>query len=230
MKIDSLTLAAVAAELRRRATGPLGWVVVPRREQVVIALPRGGFCVSIAAADPRAHLVDQVPPSPRPEPSIQTHLDSLLRGGELLEAATVRFDRVLCLEIANLDRIGEPRRYRVMIELMGKHSAFTVVDEQGLILATLKPVSRAVNRHRELLPRVPYVPPPGDLEDPLALTAESFAAAWPALTAAPSLKAGWRATWYGLSDELWDYLCRVAGLSPEPEPAEATRERLWAAW
>ncbi len=231
--MDSLTLAAVAAELRRRAVGTrLGRVFVPQPEQLAIGLATGGLFVSIRAADARVHTVAQLPAAPRAESGLQAHLDGLLGGGELHAVAALRFDRVLELTVDNLTRVGEPVRYRVVIELMGKHSACTVVGDDGLIVATLKPVTRAVNRHRELLPKVPYVSPPdGGRTDPLTLDRAAFERAWPQLCAAPSLRDGWRRLWFGLSDELWQHLCHTAGCADAPSAADADAcARLWAAW
>lgn len=230
--MDSLTLAAVAAELRRQASGRLGPVVVPRREQMAVGLPAGAVLISIVPADPRVHLVPELPPGPRTAPGIQSHLDSLLSGGRIVAARVVDFDRILRLGIDSLDRVGTPRRYELVIELMGKHSACLVLED-GRIVATLKTVTRQLNRHRELLPGLDYVPPPaGGRSDPLRLTRAAFGAAWPELVAAPSLKAGWRGRWHGLSAPLWAHLCRTAGLDPETagDPGPAARDGLWRAW
>ncbi len=206
--MDSLSLTALADDLSRRLVGRrLGAVVVPRREQVAIGVPDGALFISIAAADARVHLIDRLPPDPQPEPSIQTHLDSILRAAEVRSVRAVDFDRVLRLEVTGLDRVGNSHDYSLIIELMGKHSAFIVLDGEGLIVATLKTVTRSVNRHRELLARLPYVPPPGgDRLDPLTLTAEQWQSLWPELAAYPSLRDVWRAKLFGLSNELWDWL------------------------
>lgn len=235
MTFDSLMLAAIAAELRAAALGRrLGGVVVTSRDSLFLELPRGALFVSTSARDARAHLVDQFPSAASSPPSIQGHFDTLLRGAELLEARTIDFDRVLELSVRLTDRVGRTAVRRVVIEVMGKHSTCCVVDAEGRIEAVLKPVTHQVNRHRELLPQIPYLPPPsGGRTDPLALDRATFCLAWPELCAAPTLQAGWRRQWHGSSDLLWSHLCRHAGL------AEATtgdvddlaqRDALWSAW
>ncbi len=221
--MDSLCLVALAADLQHRLVGRrLGAVVVPRREQVVIGAPDGALLISIEPAAARVHLVPSLPPSPRPEPSIQTHLDSLLRGAEVTAVRAPNFDRVLHLDVHGLDRVGNPRSYTLIVELMGKHSAFVVIDPEGQIVATLKTVTRAVNRYRELLARQPYLAPPdGGRRNPLTLDRAAWDALWPRLTTYPSLREGWRANLFGLSNELWAWL--VA------EGAEAGQDAAWAA-
>ncbi|MBI5834374.1 MAG: NFACT family protein [Armatimonadetes bacterium] len=221
--MDSLCLTALADDLSRRLVGRrLGGVVVPRREQVCLGVPDGALLISIAAADARVHLIDRMPPDPHPEPSIQTHLDSILRAAEVRSVTAVSFDRVLRIEVSGMDRVGNPHDYSLVIELMGKHSAFVVLDGGGLIVATLKTVTRSVNRHRELLARLPYVPPPGgDRRDPLTLTPAEWDTLWPELATYPSLREGWRAKLFGLSNELWAWL--------QAHGAEDGREGAWQA-
>lgn len=229
--MDSLSLAALAAELRPlAATERLGRVVLPARDQVAVGWGPAALLISIVPDAARVHLLETLPRSPRPEPSLQTHLDYLLRGGQVTAIEAVDFDRVLHLTIDNVDRIGQPRTLTLVVELMGKHSACCVLDATGTILAPLRVVTHAVNRHRELKPQIPYVPPPGGgRRNPLELDAAAFAALWPRLAAAPTVQAGWRRHLFGLSDPLWDWLCRHAGL-PRDVAGDGVRDAVWAAW
>ena len=230
--MDSLSLTALAAELRPLAAAArLGRVVLPARDALAVGWGDQALLISIAPAAARVHRIDRLPAGPRPEPSLQIHLDALLRGGTVTSIEAVDFDRVLHLTVDNLDRIGEPRTYRVVVELMGKHSACCVLDEHGVILTTLRVVTHAVNRHRELKPQIPYVAPPsGDRIDPLTLDAAGFAALWPRIAEAKTVQSGWRQVLFGLSDTLWAYLCRAAALPLDVAADEATRDALWDAW
>lgn len=236
MTFDSLTLCAVAAELGAAAKHRrLGAVVLPDRDTLTIGLPEGALLLSIDARMARAHLVANLPrPLAGSRSGVADQLDTLLRGATLTCVRVVDFDRVLHLECETLDRVGRPRRYRVVGEFMGKHSACCVTDEEDVIVAVLRPVTRAVNRYRELLPRRPYVPPPaGGRRDPLCMERDELRAAWPELAAAPSLREGWRARWFGLSDLLWRWLCSRAGCPETVTGATADPslpDRLWEAW
>jgi len=230
--MDSLSLAALAAELRPLAAAErLGRVTLPARDQLAIGWGTEALLISIVPEAPRIHRIDRLPAGPRPEPSLQTHLDSLFRGGEVTAIEAVDFDRVLHLTIANVDRIGQPRTVKLVVELMGKHSACCVLDQDGIILTTLRVVTHAVNRHRELKPRIPYVAPPGGgRRNPLRLDAAGFADLWPQIAAAKSVQSGWRQVLFGLSDPLWQYLCRRADLPEDTDATEAARDAIWAAW
>lgn len=223
MTVDSLGLVAIAAELRDAVLGRrLGEVVLPAHGQAVIGLPDGGLFISIRPDDARCHRVSAVPVRPGAETGLQAHLNALLRGGTVTRVEAIDFDRVLHLEVDNVDRVGRETHQRLVIELMGKHSACCVLDAAGLIEATLKTVTRAVNRHRELLPKLPYTPPPtGGRRDPRSLTRDELAALWPELTE-PSLRDGWRRHLHGMSERLWQYLL-AAG-------ADQSAESCWRVW
>ncbi len=46
------------------------------------------------------------------------------------------------------------------VELMGRHSNLILVDDDGLIMESAKRVTPTMSRVRQILPRLPYLPPP----------------------------------------------------------------------
>ena len=57
------------------------------------------------------------------------------------------------------------------VELMGRYSNLILVDDDGLIMESAKRVTSAMSRVRQILPRLPYLPPPPpDRLDPRAIT------------------------------------------------------------
>ncbi|MGH2618419.1 MAG: NFACT family protein, partial [Thermomicrobiales bacterium] len=57
------------------------------------------------------------------------------------------------------------------VELMGRHSNLILVDDDGRIMESAKRVTPAMSRVRQVLPRLPYQPPPPpDRLDPRRMT------------------------------------------------------------
>ncbi|HIE52700.1 MAG TPA: fibronectin-binding domain-containing protein [Armatimonadetes bacterium] len=238
MTFDSLILAAIVEELRARVLGKrVSEVFQPDARTVVLSLRLGGRAEHLLlSASPdayRVHLVSTPPPPPEMPLPFARQLTSRLRGARLTAAEQVEFDRLLRLSLHGTDRLGNPRRFTLLGEFMGKHSNLLLLDEQEVIVAVIKPVSHRVNRVRELLPGRKYLPPPsGHRCNPLTLSPEAFCDLWAQRDSAVPLKTWARQTFFGLSDDLWRWLCAQANL-PEDAPGDSPQEageRLWAAW
>ena len=62
------------------------------------------------------------------------------------------------------------------VELMGRHSNLILVDDAGRIMESAKRVTPAMSRVRQVLPRLPYLPPPPpDRLDPGSVTPRAVA-------------------------------------------------------
>ena len=163
MIFDSLTLAAVRDELGKTLVGgKVEKIAQPEPLEIVLRIYHAGHKHDLLlSADPqeaRAHLTllrRENPPTPPPFCALlRKHLD-----GAFLDDVSMPLgfgERVLHLHFKAVD--GAP--YTLIAEIMGKHSNLILVTGAGLILGAAKPVGRSVNRFRQILPGVTYVPPP----------------------------------------------------------------------
>lgn len=172
---DSLTLRAVAAELRDRLIdGHLQEIRQPNYTDVYLAIRAQGknwtLCLSNDARFARVHLTQKKPANlPTPMAFCQV-LRKHLIGGRINAIRQIAFDRILEIEINALDEAGEKTQLRLIAEMMGKHSNLVLVNADGLILDAARRISHRVNRFRETQPGLPYIPPPiqQDRIDPFA--------------------------------------------------------------
>ncbi|HLI09918.1 MAG TPA: NFACT RNA binding domain-containing protein [Ktedonobacteraceae bacterium] len=174
MYVDALTLAAVADEWRALLMGArIDTIIQPTEHAIALQCYTPGgegqpgrnswLYLSAHPQLARAHLTALKPPKIASEPPpfvmlLRKHLE----GARIESIAQPRWERVL--EIVAGYRKGpggdERIRFRLIIEIMGRLSNIILVDEQGMILGSLRRVGAEVNRYRTIAANVPYLPPP----------------------------------------------------------------------
>lgn len=175
---DSLTLAAVAGEIRALGRARFGGVRQPARDTVVLSL--GGVRAAPAMGGAVHHLLCCIHPraarvhfTARPEATERlTAFGTLLRS-RLMEARLDAveqppFNRLLRLAIDALEG-----RLWLIAEVMGRHSNLILANER-VILGALKVVTPEMSPRRPVLPGRPYVLPPADRPTPETLDVETL--------------------------------------------------------
>ncbi len=174
MYVDALTLAAVADEWRALLTGArIDTIIQPTEYAIALQCYTSGsegqpgrnswLYLSAHPQLARAHLTAFKPQkiSSEPPPFVML-LRKHLEGARIESIVQPRWERVL--EIVAGYRKGpeseERTRFRLIIEIMGRLSNIILVDEQGMILGSLRRVGAEVNRYRTIAANVAYLPPP----------------------------------------------------------------------
>ncbi|MGQ9735549.1 MAG: Rqc2 family fibronectin-binding protein [Thermaceae bacterium] len=104
----------------------------------------------------------------------QRMLEARLKG-PLLRAEQLKLDRVVFFHFAGTKGFVDTPPHRLVFEATGRNANLLLLDEEGRILAVDRPISRAINRYRELRPGLPYTPPPPyEKLDPRTLTPEAL--------------------------------------------------------
>ena len=77
-------------------------------------------------------------------------------------------ERIVIFELEHLDELGDLRRKKLIVEIMGKHSNIIFCDEDNKILDSIKHISGLVSSVREVLPGKPwFIPHTQEKFDPL---------------------------------------------------------------
>jgi len=232
MVFDSLCLARISADIRRQAVGArVDRVFQPSREELVLELrrkmPRPQIMLSWSAEFGRVHLASEAAPSPGANMPIADVLRKHLRGATVVSCEQVNFDRVVHITFANCVGLGPQSRAVLVAEIMGRHANLILLDEDETIIGCAKHVPARVNRYREVLPNVQYIPPPAfERIPPREATPELL------LQAAERMDCDVRSvlhkTLMGQSDLFLDEaLCR-ADVDGESRPMPGVRSDQWA--
>jgi predicted ribosome quality control (RQC) complex YloA/Tae2 family protein len=163
---DSLTLAALVHELQSFVGAKVQRISQPNDTDVVFELysNHGGVGFLLLSCHPefsRAHLTTRKPGNPNDPPQFCTALRARIGVSRITNIRQVRFDRIL--EIGFDSPEGE---FRLLAELMGKHSNLMLLDSGDRVVAAAKWFSRAKSS-RPIQAGAKYSPPPHEARESL---------------------------------------------------------------
>ncbi|MDO5717944.1 MAG: NFACT RNA binding domain-containing protein, partial [Tissierellia bacterium] len=78
------------------------------------------------------------------------------QGGVIESVEQFKLDRVISINIRSMDDMGYPCKKRLIIEIMGKHSNIILVDEDDIVIDSIKKVTLDMSRVRQILPGAKY--------------------------------------------------------------------------
>ncbi|MEI7884528.1 MAG: NFACT RNA binding domain-containing protein [Clostridia bacterium] len=169
----------------------------------------------------RLHLTKARVFNPLQAPLFCMVLRKHFEGGRLISIVQNGLDRMITFTLETNNELGFKEQKSIIIELIGKYSNIIAVNQQNIIIDCLTKVSIKVNRYRELLPGLPYTPPPLAAKISFVLlTEEDFSQQL--LLASSDTPCGniYRNRFQGISSQLSQKLCVLAGFSPQASLGE----------
>ncbi len=155
---DSFTLSAVVDELRSFVGGKVQEVRQPNNTDIVLSVYNAGAqAMILLSCDPlfaRAYLVTRRPGTMTPPPALCATLRARIEGAKIADIRQIEGDRVLEVDFDTPDGV-----YRLIAELMGKHSNLILVEPGGRVLSASKWVGKTKSS-RPIQSGFPYEWPP----------------------------------------------------------------------
>lgn len=182
MAFDSLVMTAVVTELSEKLTGGrISKIYQPEPDELILLLYAGGrnyrLVLSAHPRYARLHLTGVEKKNPPSPPTFCMLMRKYLDGGRVLSVQQVGRERICHIRVGVTDELGNPAQFLLIAEVMGKHSNVVLINPQGRIVDAVRRVTEEVNRYRELLPGLTYVPPPPLQKlDPDSLTGRDLTA------------------------------------------------------
>ncbi|MBR4424797.1 MAG: NFACT family protein, partial [Oscillospiraceae bacterium] len=165
MPLDSVTLTALAGELRSKLIGcRVDKVQQPERDTVLLtvhgpnAAGRLVLCGGVGVA--RAHFTAARYENPAQPPMFCMLLRKHLLGAKLAELEQPERERLLLLRFDARDELGLPVQKTLALELIGRGTNLILIDGDGRILDCLRRVDAERNPLRQVLPGLLYRLPP----------------------------------------------------------------------
>ena len=182
MAFDGLCLHFLIEELKESLLDTkIEKIHQPARDEFLFVLKgsgqRGGrlyLCTNASCA--RICLTDREIVNPKEPPGFCMLLRKKLRSARLIDIRQAGLDRIVILEFEGRNEMGDLVVFRLIAELMGRHSNLILTDETGMIIDSAKHVDALMSAKRQILPHLEYLLPPTGKKYDLRENAPEFLA------------------------------------------------------
>lgn len=219
MAFDGITIAGLRKEFDDLLSGGhIAKITQPEPHEIILAVKNNAktyrVLLSADASIPLASVIPESRTAPMTAPNFCMLLRKYLAGGKLISVTQPGLERILVFHIAHRDELGDERDWKLILELMGKHSNLILTGSDEKIVDSIKRVSFNVSSVREVLPgRDYFIPKTQDKQDPLNTTEAIFTDTVFAADA-PLYKAIY-GNYTGISPVIAEEICYRAGLDPD---------------
>ena len=178
MALDGITVAGIVSELNKKLLGGrIDKIYQPLADEIIFTVRSIGqnykVLVSANSSHPRMHITQIQKQNPISAPIFCMVMRKYVAGAKITKIYQPDFERMIILEVESMNELGDITPKKLILEMMGKHSNFIVVDEHNKILDAIKRVSHDKSSVREVLPGKEYcMPPSQQKQNPLFMTKE----------------------------------------------------------
>ncbi len=185
MALDAVTISLISAELNEKLIGArVDKIFMPSKEEILLSLRTRNESFKLFAClrsgGARIGLSDESYENPDVPPSFCMLLRKHLSGGRILGVEGVHGERIVNINIAATNELGDGRTIVVAAELMGRYANLVLYEKDGKVIDALKRIDFEDSEQRQLLPGLLYtLPPKQDREffldiDPVKLADEAL--------------------------------------------------------
>lgn len=172
MAFDGFTTAHITAELKNNLTGGcISRIIQPEKDELYLTIKNNKAAhqlyMSASASLPLVYLTENKPQAPLSAPNFCMLLRKHLQGGKIIDIFQPSLERVIIFKIEHRNELGDLCIKKLIIELMGKHSNIILINDEDVIMDSIKRIPSSMSSVREVLPGRPYfIPKTTDKYDP----------------------------------------------------------------
>ena len=164
MAFDGMVIKKVVDELQSFIGYKIDKIYEPDKNTIILGL-YGNFTnvallACISSNNYRIHLTKNVIKNPNVAPNFCMLLRKHILGYKIKKIYSKGLDRVVFIEIENSENPNGVISKKIILELMGKHSNFILLDNNGIIIDSLRHTYVENNSTRDIYPTSRYYTPP----------------------------------------------------------------------
>ena len=169
MAFDGIVTKAITAELQNLSGARIDKIFEPNKNEILLGCYLNGLNyilnICIDSKYCRLNLTTHPKPNPQNAPSFCMLLRKHLIGLRIKNFITFGLERIVIIEFEGFDEIDNIINKKLVIELMGKHSNIILLEDNNIILDSLRHTYSDSENYRTITSHVKYVLPTTDKLD-----------------------------------------------------------------
>ena len=180
MAFDGITLSCLVNELNNNIlNGHISKIAQPEADELLLTIKsKSGqwrLLLSASASLPLVHFTENNKPSPITAPNFCMLLRKHISNGKIISITQPGLERVIFFKIEHLNEMGDLCTKTLVIELMGKYSNIIFLNDNNVIIDSIKRIPSSISSVREVLPGKDYfIPETTNKLDPLTVDKAIF--------------------------------------------------------
>ena len=155
--IDGINLRYLIKELNERIVGKkVSRIIQYDNLSFSLFLGKDNLYFSINPTLPLVYLKEDKELAPEKPMNFSLSLKKFLLTAIIKEIKQVTHDRIIEISFGKIDELGDYKEYKLLIELMGRHSNIFIIDKENRILDLLKKFSLEESSSRLLMTNAPF--------------------------------------------------------------------------
>ena len=163
MAFDGIVTKAIATELQQLSGGRIDKIFQPNKNTIILGFYLDGknyaLNICIDAQNYRFHLTTHKKANPQIAPNFCMVLRKHLIGLRIKNFITDNLERIVTIEFEGLDEFDDVISKKLIIELMGRHSNIILLDENKIIIDSLRHTYKSNESYRDVCPKARYITP-----------------------------------------------------------------------
>ena len=162
MAFDGIVTKAIASELQELSGARIDKIFQPNKNTVLLGFYLDGtnylLNICIDSQNYRIHLTTHAKPNPKVAPNFCMVLRKHLLGLRIKNIITNSLERLIIIDFEGFNDVDDIISKRLIVELMGKHCNIILLDEQNVIIDSLRHIHKE-DTFRNIIPHVTYTYP-----------------------------------------------------------------------
>ena len=160
MAFDGIVTKSIVTELSELTGARIDKVFEPNKNEIILGLysekKNYALDICIESQNCRINLTTNTKPNPQIAPNFCMLLRKNLIGLKLKNLITFDLERLIVLEFEGFDDVDDIISKKLIIELMGKHSNIILLDDNNIIIDSMRHIRELDENFRDILPHTKY--------------------------------------------------------------------------